>query len=73
VDLISGAGSSLVQQVLSVVKHSSVHVPIFLLSCTVLSLLTLQYLIRFKMLVQQGTYSKASLHSPKCGGKSGAC
>jgi hypothetical protein len=70
--LISGARSSLIQQVLGVVRHSSVHVLIFLLSCTVLPLLTLQCLIHFKMLVQEETYSKASLHSPKCGGKSDA-
>jgi hypothetical protein len=70
--LISRAGSFLVQ-VLGVVRHSSIHVLVFLLSCTVLPLLTLQYLIHIKMFVQEETYSKASLHNPKCGGKSDVC
>lgn len=69
--MISRVGSFLVQ-VLGVVRPSSIHVLIFLLSCTVLPLLTIQYLIHFKMLVQEQTYCKASLLCPKCGGKSDA-
>ena len=70
--MISRAGSFRVQ-VVGVVRHSSIHVLIFLLSCTVLPLLTLQYLIHIKMLVQEETYSKASLHIHKSGSKSDAC